>query len=136
MSRTRIYLSGPVESYDTPNQWRDELVNEYEYYMFYHPLEEHTFELPLSESERYMMVMQQLRQVNLSDILLVRYIHDVETWGTPIEIFWAYTCGVPVVVWLADNDMEMRDLPNYLCVFADRIEGDIETALRWGENML
>ena len=132
MSQTKIYLSGPVEKAENPESWRDELIREYSYFNFYHPTKAHEFTLPLDEAEKYMMVMTQLRQINLSDILLVRYYKE-ETWGTPVEMFWAYTCGVPVVVWNASNSDE---IPAYVSVFADGIDASIEKCIRMGEKMI
>lgn len=123
--RMKIYLSGPVHNSEDPNSWRLELQDEFGHYNFYNPYEEQK-EL-FEEGYIYKGIMKQLRVIQLCDAILINYIEGKETWGTPVEMFWAYLNGVPVVTWsITDPD----NLPPYLLVFSDYICEDIEEGLR------
>lgn len=120
--RKNVYLSGPIENESNPNIWRKELEEEFPVYNFYNPCDE-------EYDNKHHMVIEQLRIVALSDFVLVNYVHDTETWGTPMEILWAYIKGIPIIVWTIEND---EKIPDYLDIFSDYIHEDVERCLKTG----
>ena len=65
-----------------------------------------------------------MKAVDLSSLVMVRYTPGVETWGTPMEVLRAFMIdNTPVLVWtverLAETYIDAEDLlPSYLAAFA------------------
>lgn len=119
--RKKIYLSGPVEQSDDPNAWRNELVEDLGYYRFIDPTK--AFNITLedireNEHTRYYLVMRCLRGIAVSDGVYIDWSKPEITWGTPIEQFFAWISGIPIVVYTGDND---HQIPAFMEVFADDI---------------
>lgn len=125
--RRQVYLSGAIHASDDPWSWRDDLIDEYGYINFISPVDIQDSAVVNNREERYNrkweVVMNDLRSIALSDAMLVYYEQDVETYGTPIECFYAWMSGVPVIVY---SEVEKKDMPLFLLCFSDFISDDIE----------
>lgn len=120
-----MYLSGAVKRADNPSEWRDELKEEFQNIEFADPLE---YGLDPQE-DGYELVWKQLRDIMCCDFLLHNYRKGIETYGTPIEMAWAFMHGTPVVTW-SIHDLE--EMPLYAVVFSDVIGDDVGTLVGKG----
>lgn len=123
--RRRVYLSGAMERADDPNTWRDEMKEEFQHVEFIDPTD---FGLD-PYKDRYELVWKEFRIIMNCDFVFHNYIKGMETYGTPIEIAWAYFNNIPVMTWSLHEPEEM---PMYAVVFSDRIHDDAETLIRSG----
>lgn len=123
--RRKVYLSGPIERVDDPETWRDEIEGEYENIEFINPC---NWNLD-SWEDRFELVWKELSIIRKVDFLFVNYIKEVETYGTPMEMLWAFMNNTPVVTWSLH---EPEYMPVYSVMFSDFIHDDAEECIRKG----
>lgn len=123
--RRKVYLSGPVEKADDPETWRTRMVENFENIEFFNPVE-----MGLDPWEdRYQLVWEQLATIRNCDYLFVNYIPGVETYGTPMEMMWAFINNVPVITW---SDVDPEDMPVYAVMFSDYINDRLARCMAKG----
>jgi len=120
-----VYLSGPIQNAECPNQWRIEVEQKYNNIEFLNP-----FDLGLDPLEdQYELVWRELDAIRHVDFVLVKYTPGVETYGTPIEMFWAWINSIPVVVWTEEHP---EDLPVFARMFSDAIKAELDACIQKG----
>lgn len=123
--RRTIYLAGPVEKVDDATTWRENVIKEYRNVEFINPMD-HNFD---STEDRYEIFFTSLRAVQLSDFVIVNYVPGAETYGTPIEAFWAWLNGVPVLTWSLEDP---EDMPSFLVTISDNISNIVRDLVQEG----
>lgn len=123
--RREVYLSGPIERSEDPRTWREEVDEEFGNVSFFNPLD-----MGLDPWEdRYELVWKQLRRIETCDFVLVNYIEGVETYGTPMEMMWAFLNNTPVITW---SMIGPEHMPVYAVVFSDEIHRNIHDCMESG----
>lgn len=123
--RRRVYLAGAMHNADDSNTWRDEMKEEFENIEFIDPTD---FDLDPVE-DRHEIVWKEFRAIANCDFVFHNYQEGVATYGTPVEIAWAYFNNIPVLTW---SIIEPEEMPLYAVIFSDRIHDDAETLIRSG----
>lgn len=93
---SRIYLGGPINHSTDPYSWRQRAV---EYVSddveLVNPIAEHDYSGDEHVPET--VVTNDLELLGSCSVLLFRREAGVETWGTPMEVQWAYDHNYPIV---------------------------------------
>lgn len=100
------YLAGPVlDAEDNGQSWRDDVKDSYDQFEWLDPLDKYVHSEAIEDDEEWlpeMIVEEDLAMIDEADFLLVRY-DGQQTFGTPMEMFYASERNIPVfVVWAAD----------------------------------
>lgn len=123
--RRKVYLSGPIERADDPESWRSNVEKSFGNIEFINPVKMN-FD---PWEDRHEMVWEQLKTIRSCDFLLVNYIPEVETYGTPMEMMWAFIQGVPVMTW---SDVDPCNMPTYAVMFSDYISSSVDECMMKG----
>lgn len=111
------------------------MQSNYTYYDYFNPVDHLNVtkeEMRDSEYARYYVFTECLRQISLSDCVVIRYSDNQVTWGTPVEQFYCWMNGVPNVVY---TDVDVEELPGFMRVMADGIESEEKKVLRALEEL-
>lgn len=125
--RRTVYLAGAIERSDDPDSWRNELEEEFKHVRFINPMDSGID----PHEEPYRLVWWCFRQVQFSDYVIVNYEKGVETWGTPMELLWAWLQGVPVLLWTIEDP---EDMPAFLKVMTDVGHEDVGELIKAGSD--
>lgn len=106
----RIYLGGPINASDDPYTWREQ-ATEIATMETVNPLDENDYSG--GEHTPRDVVASDLDLLSACDAVVFRREDGVETWGTPMEVQWAYDRDIPAVcydphdsetsVWIRDR---------------------------------
>jgi hypothetical protein len=131
-----IYLAGAIDkAKDNPALWTKELVKElfiahnllttpepliiYSPYLAFPSNLSPLGMLSLDEYHAGRLLHMNMVAVTNSDLVLLYYQPEIETWGTPMEAFRAKESEIPILVWTA-NTYGLK-LPSYLTACAGGI---------------
>lgn len=143
MSETTIYLAGPVAALDDGGAgWRDRVTEQFADVdvSFENPLAKYNvaidgLEIVPGVAPEYEddvvgvadIVRSDKQLIGKSDAVLVGY-SDVKSIGTPMEVMFASSAGIPVVVWVRDETSLMELSPWYR-YHASETTHDLEAAV-------
>lgn len=97
----KVYLAGPIRhSEDFGKSWRREAKSRYPEIDWIDPLDrtDYSDTKILSYLDAVEIVEDDLTMIDESDVLLVNWEEAVPTCGTPMEVRYAYSQKIPVLV--------------------------------------
>lgn len=109
MTEYQVYLAGAINNAsDDGRGWRDDLGEGRVWFnddgknemLFQNPLDEHEPD-DVADMDPHDLVASDLRQIQNSDALLVRWNTEIPMAGTPMEMCYAhYQLALPIVTWI------------------------------------
>jgi nucleoside 2-deoxyribosyltransferase len=121
----QVYLSGGIFEVEDPGTWRDELSKALpaEHWQAVNPLD-----FDIRAMKPTAIVRLDKSQILMCHALVAR-THK-PSWGTAMEILFAYQCQIPVICWVPDTASSYSPwLIAHAHVFVDHID-DVVTALQ------
>lgn len=124
----KVYLAGPIRfSKDYGKTWRKELKEKYTQIEWKDPLErtDYSDEKILDYNDSIEIVESDLSLIDESDCLLVNWEEEVPTCGTPMEVRYAYSNNIPVVV-----KSSLDSISPWMIYHSDAVVDTFEEAIR------
>jgi hypothetical protein len=132
----QVYLAGAIDRAKVhPGQWTDEITRELlsaweatntddpSCLVVFAPSRAYKVTGEIGKEGSRGIVIPNMAALENSDVVLCRYDPGVETWGTPMEVMWAWHRKTPIFVWttekLAKDEVpDWSMLPTYLAYHA------------------
>ena len=137
----KIYLAGAIWGIEDPVTWRRKLTAQLpEGWETIDPTQIELFVENEDEDEKACEIVEvDLAAIRMSDAFLARI--DRPSWGTAMEMFYAYNLRIPVIGWIPHGEAVSewggkRITPPWVKAHSDIVTSDFEVVTQFLQNLL
>lgn len=132
-NRPFVYLAGPIFDAPESDEIRERIIRHIELETVGEMVVLNPADFETDDMTAHQVVLKDLTHIRMSDALFVYVIPGRETWGTPMEVFFAAKqCDIPVVAWVVEDG----PVSKWLISNTVALEHDLDVAVDQLEQVL